>query len=233
MQQRFACPFSLQSALYFVTVATELKKLGGATHSGFFSLSLCTSSLCVLQPSPARLGSSWRCLLRSVPSVQREATPLAVASASTNGIPCLLDSVAWQPCWRTVPTEMRGSPATGLWVGRRKTWKLDGEWKINETSVASQFFLGASRKLSGVQPRWVHGLSHLRRPSEETGLCQLWVPVSRQQPAVWVLCELEAAFMLLLLFAYWSVCLSGCWAYVCCQENTGNGHCSWSFFLAT
>lgn len=83
----------------------------------------CASPLRVLQPSPARPGSSWRCRLRSAPRAQREATPSAAASALTNGIPCLLDSVAWQPHWSTTPTETRGSPATGgqLKTPRKKT----------------------------------------------------------------------------------------------------------------
>lgn len=160
----------------------------------YIYISFCPSvpPLCVLQPSRARLGSSWRCRLRSVPSVQQEATPSAAVSASTNGIPCLLDSVAWQPLWKTVPTEMTGSPATGLWVGCKKNWKPDRKCKMNLTFFfALKFFLGASRKLSGVQPGWVHSLSHLCCPSEKTGLCQLWVPASRQQPAVWILCEFK------------------------------------------
>lgn len=53
-----------------------------------------------------------------------------------------------------------------------------------ERSSASQLLLGASRKLPGVQPGRVHGVSHLRRPSKEARLRQLRVPVSRQQPAV-------------------------------------------------
>lgn len=77
-----------------------------------------------LQPSHARLGSSWRCLLRSAPSAPLEATLLAVASASTSGTPCLLASVAWQPSWKTVPTEMTGSPVTGAWMRWRENWKL-------------------------------------------------------------------------------------------------------------
>lgn len=48
----------------------------------------------------------------------------------------------------------------------------------------SQLLLGASRKLPGVQPGRVHGVSHLRRPPEETRLGQLRVPVPRQQPAL-------------------------------------------------
>lgn len=66
------------------------------------------------QPSLARQGSFWRCRLRSVPSAQQEATRSAVASASTSGIPCLLDLVAWQPPWKTAPVRTTGSPATGL-----------------------------------------------------------------------------------------------------------------------
>lgn len=61
--------------------------------------------------------------------------------------------------------------------------------KINLASFSLQFVLGASRKLPGVQQGRVHGLSHLRRPPEEAGLRQLWVPVSRQEPAVRVLRE--------------------------------------------
>lgn len=67
-----------------------------------------------LQPSRATPGSSWRCRLRSAPSARRGATPSAAASASTNGIPCLLDLVAWQPRWKTAPAETTGSPATGV-----------------------------------------------------------------------------------------------------------------------
>lgn len=87
-----------------------------------------SSSLClglrVLQRSPVRPGSSWRCRLSSAPSARRGATPSAAASALTNGIPCLLDSVAWQPRWRATPTETAGSAATGLRGGCGEGQKL-------------------------------------------------------------------------------------------------------------
>lgn len=162
-----------------------------------FFTSLCTFSFRVLQLSRVRLGSFWRWRLRSVPSVQQEAIPSAAASASTNGIPCLLDSVAWQPRWKTIPVEMTDSAATGVWVGCKTNWKMDCAKLIFFCSL--QLFLGASGKLFGVQQRWMHSLSHLCCPSEETRLCQFWVPVSRQQPAVWILCEFQTFIIFLLL----------------------------------
>lgn len=77
--------------------------------------------------SHAKLVSSLRCRLRSVPSVQPEATHSAAGSVSTNGIPCLLDSVAWQPPWKTVPVKMTGLPATVLHgCLRETTWSPTG-----------------------------------------------------------------------------------------------------------
>lgn len=92
------------------------------THS-IVCLSVCPS-LCLPQPFRVKPGSSWRCQRRSVPSVQQEVIPSAAASASTNGIPCLLDSVAWRPRWKTAPTEMTSSPATGLREAWERKWKL-------------------------------------------------------------------------------------------------------------
>lgn len=129
----------------------------------------------VLQRSPARPASSWRCRLSSAPSAPRGATPSAAASASTNGIPCLLDSVAWQPRWKAAPTETAGSAATGL-RGGCEEGRNPGGFKNPSRCFLSldlQLSLAAAGKLPDVQPRRMHRLPHLRRPSEEARLHQL------------------------------------------------------------
>lgn len=129
----------------------------------------------VLQRSPVRPGNSWRCRLSSVPSARRGATPSAAASALTNGIPCLLDSAAWQPRWKAAPMETAGSAATGLRVGCEEGRKPGVFKKPSRCFLSSalQFVLAASGKLPHVQPRRMHRLPHLRHPPEETRLCQL------------------------------------------------------------
>lgn len=111
------CKFSL-CVLFLQKNAKESQETTYSIFSPFFPpIPLC------LQPSRATPGSSWRCRLRSAPSVRRGATPSAAASASTNGIPCPLDSVAWQPRWKTAPAEMTGSPATGVRAELQKIQK--------------------------------------------------------------------------------------------------------------
>lgn len=182
---------SVFSPCYIVwLLQTEWKEGLEASYSIFVSPSLCASSPRVLQPSRVRLGSSWRCRLRSVPSVQREATPSAAASASTNGIPCPPDSVAWQPRWKTVPTETTGSPATGLWGASKKKWKPDSECKINVDMFCLAVLPGClketiwsptgmnARSLSSTPSIWRNGaLSALSTSIQTTTCClsSLWV----------------------------------------------------------
>lgn len=97
----------------------------------------------VLQRSPVRPGSSWRCRLSSVPSARRGATPSAAASALTSGIPCPLDSVAWQPRWKAAPAETAGSAATGLRAGMRGRAET-GIFKKKKPNKPSGCFLCSS-----------------------------------------------------------------------------------------
>lgn len=167
--------------------------------------------LCVLQLSRAMPGSSWKCRPRSAHSVRPEAIPWAAGSASTNGIPCLLGLVAWRAHWKTVPMETTSSPVTGLSAGSTEICICFWNSELISPCYSSQLLLGASRKLHGVQQGWVHGVSHLRSPPEEAGLCQLRVPVSRQQSAVWVLCEFQALYKSINLLSFY---LSGSWVCV-------------------
>lgn len=129
----------------------------------------------MLQRSPARPGSSWRCRLSSVPSARRGATPSAAASALTSGIPCLLGSVAWQPRWKAAPTETAGSAATGLRVGCEDKRKLG--FKITKQKNLYAVFLGGSSS-------WVPQGSYLMSNRDECTVSLIYAVHLKKQGSV-------------------------------------------------